>query len=251
MSLLNTFQVVGQTVTVDTLIAHDTITNLNSNDLAGLWFSWGYIIDHTNKGHFLDDNYERVESPVYLYFEKDSVWAFQYPCQKLFVHSFSGGDWMIVDDELRDNSGRSYTRVDFDTAIVGRLKVERIIPDCYTGKWELVRTVSGGDGTGVEFIFPFIVNDTLVLQHDQLIEPNLVENKIHLFIGGTKREFYFTLSQESFHYKLVLWPTETWADSEKKMWLKSWDDPPLTEGDLKKLKETEGVDLELVFFKTL
>lgn len=233
----------------DSIPVQDTIRVLDTEILKGLWYSWGYIVDHRDCAHILDNDIECVQKPINLYFENDSLWTFQYPCQKLNVQTYTVKDWMLIGNQLTNGGSRKYQRVKFDSSVVNQLKLNTIISDCYVGKWILTREKSIGDGTGMDYIFPFNINDTLVLQNESLTAPNLLGNKIFIFIGGANREFYFSFSKDS-HHILKLTPTESWSEKDKKMWLIYLGTPPMTKKELKKLKETEGFDLELIFKKT-
>lgn len=219
-----------------------------TKDLGGLWYSNSYTIDYSQRDIYPDADFEVVVSPISLYFDQDSVWTFLYPCQKLYTHPFNKKDWSFMNEVLSDKSGRTYQRADYDLALINRLKSEKFIPECLKGEWNLVRTESPGDGTGIKYIFPFEIEDSFFLDKQAINSVDLNENRITLPLGGQQREFYFNFS-ENYNYKLSLSPTENWKKKDKKMWLESWDTPELSKRKLKILKRSKGSDLELIYLK--
>ncbi|MBN4071065.1 hypothetical protein JYT72_01015, partial [Crocinitomix catalasitica] len=155
--------------------SQDKIKDVSVEDLQGLWTSHGYVIDHSGDGLHRDSDFEHIWDQKSLFFDSDSLWTFQYPCRLISVTPYTTDRWQIIGNSLKSgaHSRRTYIRKSFDREIIEKLKNQILNPDCYVGKWRLERTTSGGDGTGVEYIFPFKVSDILEIKPYQLDEPSL------------------------------------------------------------------------------
>ena len=148
-----------------------------------------------------------------------------------------------MNDSTFEYNGEKFSKIkNYDSNAIAVLKKHELNSECYAGKWILERTESGGDGTGVEFIFPFKVKDEIDLSD------NALDGKtVKIRMDGEEKEFNFALEREMFEYYLLLTPTENWSKQDRKMWYRSWDLPPPTKRELKQINSEESVELELRF----
>lgn len=176
-----------------------------------------------------------------LYFEGDSVWKLQLPCKRLSTFQYSPGQFQFLNDSTFEYGGERYSRQhDYDSIAVIALKKHELNAACYSGNWFLVRTESGGDGTGVDFIFPYKIADLLVLKAGDLDAKTL-----SLKMDGEQRTFQVELYRDQLENQLILRPVE--SSKEKVMWERYWGLPKINKRELKALKRTEGIPLELRF----
>ncbi len=227
--------------------------------LQGLWESWGYRVHYDSEnGPFMDAMFEDFRIPEHLYFEGDSLWVMQYPCQLSHVSAYHIDDWFLdkkvwfKDDKVLTKGGRrSYEKIEFDPAIIKQLQNDKLAPECYAGEWRLVRAESGGDGTGADYLFPFDMADSIIVDVASLSPDKLKDGIIELNIGGKLRPFYFHSTYRDFHHHITLEPTESWNKSDARMWKVHWGHEPefmlMSEEDKRKYKQQEGEDLILEY----
>lgn len=208
--------------------------------LQGLWnSSWTENIPTPG---YADAAFYTVYHTNDLYFEGDSMWRLEFPCKRIHVDTYFVEDFEFVNDSTFDYQHERYSRQKLDSGSIETLKTYELNPECYTGRWDLVRSESGGDGTGVVFIYPFEIEDSLILKNGALNGSVLM-----LLIDGKEKEFNFHMEKKDFEYELILTPTESWKKKDKVMWTRYWELPPPRKRELKEIKRMEGIDLELRF----
>jgi hypothetical protein len=208
-------------------------------ELRGLWSS--DRVEYRPTPGCADAAFDVIYHHSDLYFEGDTVWQLELPCKRLNVRTYFSGDFAFQNDSTFEYGGEKYViqRV-YDSSAIQELKLHALNSECYSGKWFLVRSESGGDGTGVDFIFPYKIKDPIFLQAGDL------DGKVfELRMAGAERTFYFELVRSDFENQLILTPTE--SSKEKVMWTSYWGQEPLRKKELKALKQTEGIPLELRF----
>ncbi len=141
----------------------------------------------------------------------------------------------------------------FDDNLVSLLKKDQINYAQLSRKWRLIDGDSGGDGTGVDYLFPFDISDSLIIDDGVLTAENLKDSIVELTIGGKLRPFYFYFwYDDDSNQHMRLEPTESWDESEARMWFLPWpndwapEDYPTTE-DIRKAKEGNGSKLFLEY----
>lgn len=177
-----------------------------------------------------------------IYIEGDSLWHLELPCKRLSVEMYSPDQFYFLNDSTFEYGGEKYSKRKTDTAVIAELKSHELNRECYLGKWYLSRTESFNDGSGVEFVFPFEVPDSIILT-------NVLEDRIvKLMIEGKEKAFYVDVRNKIGWLELVLTPLKSWP-KDKLMWYRSWDLPPAKKRELKKIKREEGIPLELLFLR--
>ncbi len=215
----------------------------------GVWFSAGYTVDYAAMGLYMDVDREFIQSPLHLYFEGDSVWIMEYPCRLISSQVYNSKQWILYNNVLKDLGDRTYMQVDFDTTLIKQVIKDRLIPTCYSGEWHLISSESGGDGTGADYIFPFDVADTLLINAADWQQDKINDGIIELNIGGELRPFYFYLNSK-FNKHLNLRPTESWDNQDSRMWYAWWRDEEWSDAQIKALKEESGSELEIRYVKS-
>jgi hypothetical protein len=217
-----------------------TAQSSGTKKLQGLWnSSWTENIPTPG---YADAAYYAVYHNSDLYFEGDSMWRLECPCKRIGVETYSIKDFEFLNDSTVIYSDETYSRQKVDINSIEILKKHEFNSECYTGKWNLIRSESGGDGTGVVFIYPFELADTLILANDALDG-----SVLKLVIEGKEKAFNFRMEKMDFEYILILTPTESWKKEDKVMWTRYWELPPPKKRELRAIKRTEGIDLELRF----
>lgn len=218
----------------------DSFALQKKNDIQGLWNSnW---IEFIPAKVSEDAAFRQIHHNNYFFVEGDSLWNMDYPCKLISIEKITPGNFRFVNDSTLNYRGELYTQAHYDTATIALLKMDRINPACYIGKWELVRTESGGDGTGDVYIFPFTIGDTLFIT-EEVIKGKVIKIRIE----EAEREFFFTIIRTGVSWELHLTPTDTWLKKDKKMWKRDWNLPPPGKKELKKMRNEEGVELKLLF----
>lgn len=218
----------------------DSFALQKKNDIQGLWNSnWIEFIPLRGNE---DAGFRQIHHNNYFYVEGDSLWNMDYPCKLISIEKITPGNFRFVNDSTLSYRGELYKQAHYDTATIALLKMDQINPACYLGKWELVRTESGGDGTGDVYIFPFTIEDTLFITEE------VIKGKaIKIRIEKAEREFFFTIIRTEVSWELHLTPTDAWLKKDKKMWKRDWNLPPPSKKEFKKMRNEEGVELELLF----
>ena len=208
-------------------------------NLDGLWSS--DRVEYRPTPGFADAAFDVIYHHNDLYFEGDSVWQLELPCKRLGVFVYLSNHFRFLNDSTFEYSGERYVKQSVsDSSVIKTLKQHELNSACYSGNWFLVRTESGGDGTGVDFIFPYKIADLLVLKSGAL------DGKIlSLKIDGEQRTFRFEFYRDQLENQLILRPVE--SSKEKVMWERYWGLPKIKKRELKALKRTEGIPLELRF----
>lgn len=227
------------------ILVFSVLANLFSvaqeNQLQGLWSSsW---VEFRTPQAYVDEAFDQIYHQTDLYFEGDSMWRLQLPCEMFGIEAYTAADFQFTSDSTFKYNGEVFSKQkSYDSTTVSILKRHKLNPNCYLGKWFLVRSFSGGDGTGGVFIFPFKINDVITIE-----SAKVNGNVVQLFVGGETRTFNFRLNRDDLEYELTLTPTESWSIEDSKMWYHSWDLPPPKRRELKEIKTTEGAPLQLRF----
>lgn len=209
--------------------------------LQGLWHSeW---VERAPSIAFDDAMFHNVYHSTYVYIEGDSLWTLDYPCIKNAVAPLILRNFSLKNDTTLLYSGERYVSVNnYNSGAIAQLKIHETNPNCLIGEWYLARYLSGEDGSGVDYLFPFEIADTL------LITEEMIRNKLCLLkVNGIERSFNFTFYTSESVYELILTPTDEWRPKDKVMWVLGWNHPPLNQKELKKLKKGEGIPLVLTF----
>ncbi len=192
-----------------------------------------------------DAAYYTVHHSGDIFLEGDSLWFLDYPCEKIEAREYSANLFLMVNDSTFDYNGERYSRQNkYDSLAIKRLKAHKFNFDCYRGTWNIIRSESGGDGTGVVFIYPFQLVDQLIIETDVLND-----GVFRVPINGVEREFSVSIEHPGFPDVLTLKPIGSWKKKERFMWVRDWDLPPPNKRELRKIKRTKGSELEFRFSK--
>jgi len=211
--------------------------------LQGLWnSSW---VEDVPAMENADAAFNQVYHNHDLYFEGDSLWFLEFPCKNLGKINYKITDFKLRGDSILIYSGEEFHRRRSDSYVINILKSHALNPECYLGAWRLVRSKSGGDGTGANFIYAFEMPDKI-----EFTETNFDGKVLRLTIDGKVREFYIEMEREFLSYWVVLKPTESWEKKDTMMWLRYWDLPDPTNEELEEIKHSEGIPLKMKFLSS-
>lgn len=251
---LTNFHSVAQNTTSEDLrptassVFTDSLAVPNTDELEGLWHrSWTKEYPaHPGEDAFVHTAYFNT----FIYMEGDSLWTLDFPCKRQSVEAYAPESFRLKDSSTIIYNHASYRRLDPDSTdliSIRKLKKHSINPLCYVGSWELLNPeYDERDGSGVAFVYPFDVADTLIVT-GRMVNGNIIE----LTIEGVKKEFHFELdAPNSASYPvsydhLILTPTNSWLDHEKLMWYRLPHLPPPNKTELKEIRQSEPVDVEL------
>jgi hypothetical protein len=219
-----------------TVILSDSAAAANKMKLQGLWSA--HWTEHIPTQGFADADYDYIYHSTDIYVEGDSIWTLDYPCERTAVYTFSPSSFLFINDSTVHYGNYRYSHSNYyDTTTLANLKANELNPECYAGEWNVVSTEGDGDGNGRIFIYPFSIDEKIVIKSD-----DLKQEVINVNIDGKKRAF---LIRSISHSKLVLTPTESWLTQDNQMWDRSWDLPPPTKRELKNIKQTKGRNIVL------
>ncbi len=220
-----------------------------------LEFQWLRRTDYV----FTKDSFFRFTFPMELYdkgtYHIDTQYLFlegetPYPPIPMQAHDDS---LLIYFEEDHLYLKVMLTQSKFEDDLVALLKKDRINYAQLSRSWNLIEGSSGGDGTGVDYLFPFDITDSLFIDDSLLTAHNLKDGIIELNIGGKLRPFYWTFwSDDDMGQHMRLDPTESWEASDTTMWFLPWpndwspEDYPTVE-DIRKRKKEKGEKLFLEY----
>lgn len=214
--------------------------------ISGLWQLFMMPVDTVINALDGPEPFERYE----LYISGDSLWRLDFPCRIKSSGEFYPEDWSLHPESkvLMNRTGAAFMSVAYDSNEIKQLLQAKINTECYEGLWQVQRIESGGDGTGVEFIFPFEIPDSIHLS-SQLIKQIQESGRLTLPVDDKQKTFDCYFCGDHWGREICLYPTDDWPDREKQMWLKDWNSPKLSKKELSELKKSTGHELTITLKK--
>lgn len=216
--------------------------------ISGLWQLFMMPVDTVINCLGGSEPFEHYE----LYISGDSIWKLDFPCRLTSSGKFYPEDWSLLPESkvLTNRTGAAFRPMAYDSNELKQLLEAKINTGCYEGLWQVQRIESGGDGTGVEFVFPFEISDSIRLS-SEMIKQIQQFAELTLLVDGKSKTFQCYFCGDHWGSKICLYPMDNWPDKQKQMWLKDWNSPKLSKKELSKLKKSAGQDLTITLKKII